>query len=57
MRLDKGDIAPPGSQGGAFGAALHLRVVIRNPFPAMAAQCARAAGGCCLAQTLRLHAL
>ena len=39
------------------GAELRLRVVIRNPFPAMAAQCARAAGGCCLAQTLRLHAL
>ena len=35
---------------------LRLRVVVRNPFPAMAALCARA-GGACLVQTLRLHAL
>ena len=35
---------------------LRLRVVVRNPFPAMAALCAHA-GGACLVQTLRLHAL
>ena len=38
------------------GRELRLRVVVRNPFPAMAALCARA-GGACLVQTLRLHAL
>ena len=34
------------------GGELRLRVVVRNPFPAMAALCARA-GGFCLVQTLR----
>ena len=29
--------------------------MVRNPFPAMAVLCARASG-CCLVQTLRLHA-
>ena len=38
------------------GAELRLRVVVRNRFPALAALCARA-GGACLVQTLRLHAL
>ena len=41
---------------GAEGAELRQRVVVRNPFPAMAALCARA-GRCCLVQTLPLHAL
>ena len=43
----------------AFGdkGELRLRVVVRNPFPAMAALCARAGHGACLVQTLRLHAL
>ena len=36
---------------------LCLRVVVRNPFPAMGALCARAGYGACLVQTLRLHAL
>ena len=40
---------------GDKGEALRLRVGVRNPFPAMAALCARA-GGACLVQTLRLHA-
>ena len=40
---------------GDKGEELRLRVVVRNPFPAMAALCARA-GGECLVQTLRLHA-
>ena len=35
---------------------LRLRVVVRNPFLRMAALCERA-GGACLVQTLRLHAL
>ena len=38
------------------GDELRLRVVVRNPFPAMEALCA-CAGGACLVQTLRLHAL
>ena len=40
----------------AEGDELRLRAVVRNPVPAMAALCTRA-GGCCLVQTLRLHAL
>ena len=35
---------------------LRLLVVVRNPFPAMASLCPRAAAAC-LVQTLRLHAL
>ena len=38
------------------GRELRLRVVVRNPFLRMAALCERA-GGACLVQTLRLHAL
>ena len=45
--------AAPGSENDG---ELRLRVVVRNPSPAMAALCARA-GGACLVQTLRLHAL
>ena len=41
---------------GDDGGELRLRVVVRNPFSAMAALCARAVGAC-LVQTLRLHAL
>ena len=41
---------------GDEGEELRLRVVVRNPFPAIAALCERA-GGACLVQTLRLHAL
>ena len=39
------------------GRELRLRVVVRNPFPAMAALCERAGHGACLVQTLRLPAL
>ena len=46
-------IAALGSQSGE---ELRMRVVVRNPFPAMASLCPRASAAC-LVQTLRLHAL